>query len=53
MEEVIIFFNELHSEVIGLYLEQQHLDTTAPVPATKRLVQVLGIVADFEWAGRE
>src|SRR6185295_2257812 len=48
LEEIAIFFNELHSEHIGLYLQQQHLDTTAPVPATKRLVQVLGIVADFE-----
>ena len=48
LEEIVIFFNELHSEHTGLYLQQQHLDTTAAVPAARRFVHVLGIAAKFE-----
>jgi DNA invertase Pin-like site-specific DNA recombinase len=48
LEDILVFLNELHSEHTGLYLQQQHLDTTAAVPVPRRLVQVLAIAAEFE-----
>jgi hypothetical protein len=54
LEEIAIFFNELHSEHTGLYLQQQHLDTYSRRPSRQALRScALGLLSAFGLAESE